>query len=218
MMWPTLIVDNFFDDPDKVIQFSKQLNYKRSEGHHWPGSRSPQLDKVDKEFFKWSTKKIMTLLFPMNIEQIKWSAIQHFQKIPYKTYGESGWVHRDNTTEFTAIIYLSHHPKSGTSLYTPKKFAVHTFHNDKKATAFKDLGNYSSGEQWRKKANAHFEKTVDLYSNFNRLVLFDGHQWHAAENYGTKKEDRLTLITFFATIVGEGGALIRYPIPMMRRQ
>ena len=52
-MWPTLIVDNFFDDPDKVINFSKQLNYKRSEDHHWPGTRSPQLDKVDKPFFDW---------------------------------------------------------------------------------------------------------------------------------------------------------------------
>ena len=69
-----------------------------------------------------------------------------------------------------------------------------------------------------KKANAHFEKIVDLHSSFNRLVLFDGHQWHGAENYGTKKEDRLTLITFFSTIVGEGGVPIRYPIPMMRRQ
>ena len=185
-MWPTLIVDNFFDDPDKIINFSKQLNYKRSEDHHWPGTRSPQLDKVDKPFFDWSTKKIMMLLFPMNIEQIKWSAIQHFQKIPYKTYGKSGWIHRDYT--------------------------------DKKRKFFKDLKAPSSQEQWRKKANNAFEKSVDLHSNFNRLVLFDGHQWHGAENYGTEKEDRLTLITFFITVVGEGGVPIHYPVPMMRRQ
>ena len=218
MMWPTLIVDNFFDDPKKVINFSKQLTYERDKEHRWPGTRTKPLHEINKEFFRWSTKKIMTLLFPMNIKEIKWNAIQHFQKIPYKTYGESGWVHRDNTTEFTAIIYLSHHPKSGTSLYTPKKFAVDTFHDDKKAKSFKDRGNYSSGEQWRKKANAHFEKTIDLHSNFNRLVLFDGHQWHGAENYGTKKEDRLTLITFFVTVAAEDGIPIRYPIPMMRRQ
>ena len=62
---------------------------------------------------------------------------------------------------------------------------------------FKDLKNSSSQEQWRKKANDSFDKVVDLQSNFNRLVLFDGHQWHGAENFGTEKEDRLTLITFF---------------------
>ena len=218
MMWPTLIVDNFFDDPDKIINFSKQLNYKRSEDHHWPGTRSPQLGKVDKPFFDWSTKKIMMLLFPMNIEQIKWNAIQHFQKIPYKTYGKSGWIHRDYTSEFTVVIYLSHHPKSGTSLYKSQHFASQALYTDKKRKFFKDLKASSSQEQWRKKANASFEKVVDLHSNFNRLVLFDGHQWHGAENYGTQKEDRLTLITFFITVVGEGGVPIRYPIPMMRRQ
>jgi len=58
---------------------------------------------------------------------------------------------------------------------------------------------------------------VYLRSNFNRLVLFDGHQWHGAENFGTEKEDRLTLITFFREL-GEAGAPLRYPIPMMRRQ
>jgi len=218
MMWPTLIVDNFFDDPDKIINFSKQLNYKKDEEHHWPGTRSLPLDQVDKIFFDWSTRKIMMLLFPMHVEQLKWKAIQHFQKIPYKTYGKGGWIHRDDTNEFTVIIYLSHHPESGTSLYTPKKFAVNPFYTDKKTASFKDLKGSSSHEQWRKKANDSFEKIVDLHSNFNRLVLFDGHQWHAAENYGTKKEDRLTLITFFETIAGEGGAPLRYPIPMMRRQ
>ena len=86
MMWPTLIVDNFFDDPQKVINFSKRLKYERASGHEWPGTRTDHLGKIDKEFFLWSTTKIMMLLFPMNIEQIKWNAIQHFQKIPYNLY------------------------------------------------------------------------------------------------------------------------------------
>ena len=217
MIWPTLIVDNFFDDPHKVINFSKQLKYERAPGHEWPGTRTDHLGKVGKEFFLWSTRKIMMLLFPMNIEQINWKAVQHFQKIPYKTFGKSGWVHLDDKDEFTVIIYLSNHPKSGTGLYKAKQFTSRPLYGDKKTKFFKDLKNYSSTETWRKKANAHFEKVVDLRSNFNRLVLFDGHQWHGAENYGTEKEDRLTLITFFKDVRGTG-VPIRYPIPMMRRQ
>ena len=68
MMWPTLIVDNFFDDPKKVINFSKQLTYERDKEHRWPGTRTKPLHEINKEFFRWSTKKIMTLLFPMNIK------------------------------------------------------------------------------------------------------------------------------------------------------
>jgi len=218
MMWPTLIVDNFFDDPDKIINFSKPLTYKPAENHRWPGTRSPQLDQVDKEFFNWSTKKIMMLLFPMNIGNIKWKALQHFQKIPYKTYGKKGWIHKDDVGEFTAIIYLSHHPKSGTSLYKPKYFSSHPLYVDKKIEFYKNPENSRTGEHWRKKSSSHFEKVVDLHSNFNRLILFDGHQWHGAENHGTEKEDRLTLITFFMDVANEGGDPLRYPVPMMRRQ
>jgi len=218
MLWPTLIVDNFFDDPQMVINFSKDLTYERAQGHEWPGVRTPSLHTVDEEFFYWSTKKIMMLLFPMNIEQIKWKAIQFFQKIPSNTYGKKGWVHRDETSEFTVIIYLSHHPKSGTALYKPKQFLTNPPYTDKKLQFYKDLKDPSWEEEWRKKSSAHFNKVVDLHSNFNRLVLFDGYQWHGAENFGTEKEDRLTLITFFRGITGEKEASIRYPISMMRRQ
>ena len=216
MIWPTLIVDNFFDDPYKIVNFSKQLKYDRTETSLWPGTRTAQLGEVEKEFFTWSTNKIMMLLFPMNIEQVKWKADQYFQKIPYKTYGKSGWIHRDNTREFTSIIYLSNHPKSGTGLYKAKHFTSAPFHSDKKEKFFKDL-KVSEAETWRKKSNAKFEKVIDLRSNFNRLVLFDGYQWHGAENYGTEKEDRLTLITFFGEVGGRE-VTPRYPIPMMRRQ
>ena len=35
----------------------------------------------------------------------------------------------------------------------------------------------------------------------NRLVLFDSSQFHAVNNYGKENKDRLTLITFFKSIV-----------------
>ena len=103
MMWPTLIVDNFFNDPHKVITFSKQFKYKRDSDSAWPGTRTALVNELDQEFFSWSTTKIMSLLFPMNIEQIKWRARQNFQKIPYKTYGKKGWVHRDEDSECRSI-------------------------------------------------------------------------------------------------------------------
>ena len=218
MMWPTLIVDNFFDDPQKIINFSKQFKYERDLENQWPGTRTLPMNELNKDFFTWSTRKIMNLFFPMNLEQIKWRANQQFHKIPYKTYGKKGWIHRDEDSEFTAIIYLSHHTDSGTALYKPKLVVPKDFYNDKKMKFYKDLQDYSDSEKWRKKLNAHFEKVVDLHSSFNRLVLFDGHQWHGAENFGTEKEDRLTLITFFTGIMGKEGFSLRYPIPMMRRQ
>ena len=67
MMWPTLIVDNFFDDPEKVINFFlNNLAIKRDpQTPLAQETRTASLDKINKEFFDWSTKKIMMLLFPM---------------------------------------------------------------------------------------------------------------------------------------------------------
>ena len=216
MMWPTLIVDNFFDDPQRIINLSKQFKYKPALGGEWPGTRTGPIGQLDKEFFDWCTRKILMLLFPMNIEHIKWKADQHFHRIPYKTYGKQGWIHRDQYSEFTVIIYLSNHAKSGTGLYKAKHFVAEPLHMDKKTKFWKDQ-KHALSEKWRKKVSGHFEKVVDLRSNFNRLVLFVGLHWHGAENYGTEKEDRLTLITFFKDVRGTG-VPIRYPIPMMRRQ
>ena len=40
MGFPSLIVDNFFDYPDKVIDFANTLEYNKSVDGRWPGKRS----------------------------------------------------------------------------------------------------------------------------------------------------------------------------------
>ena len=50
MNWPISCVDNFFDDPYKVVEFSKKINYSKSEDGRWPGTRSPEIHKVDMNF------------------------------------------------------------------------------------------------------------------------------------------------------------------------
>ena len=69
-------------------------------------------------------------------------------------------------------------------------------------------------EQHRDKNNSKFRKTVELFSNFNRLVLFDSYRWHASKNPKNTTKERLTLITFFKHIRGKD---IAYPITQMRR-
>ncbi len=94
MQWPTLIVDNFFTDPHAIVNLSKTFEYTKSEDNIWPGTRSPYVHKVNKDFFLWSTRKIMALLYPMQITTsynepaVTWEAAQFFQRVPYNTYGE----------------------------------------------------------------------------------------------------------------------------------
>lgn len=220
MQWPTLIVDNFFTDPHAIVRLSKTLKYTKSGDNIWPGTRSPYVHKVNKDFFLWSTRKIMALLYPMQITTsydepaVTWEAAQFFQRVPYNTYGEQGWIHGDRMFEFTAIIYLTNDPDSGTCLYEGKNFNSEVEHDEERQNFFKDLKDLERMEKYREKANSKFTKKAELFGNFNRLVLFDGHNWHGSKNVGSSKDDRLTLITFFRDIKCKR---IRYPIPSMRR-
>jgi len=215
MMWPTMIVDDFFTDPERIVKFSKTLPYNKTDGLY-PGQRSEKLHLVDKAFFDWSTAKIIALLYPMqsNTKILNWKAIQMFQRVPPKVYGDAGWVHHDHFSEITSVIYLSHNKNSGTSLHKSKHFAVGPDYNEEKEDFYKTLKNKEQAELFRKKSNDKFEKTVDMQSKFNRLVMFDSHHWHQTTDHMTDDTERLTLITFFMEITGEG---IRYPIPTMRR-
>ena len=213
MMWPTVVVDDFFEDPKKIIKFSKTLKFKKAPDNTWPGLRSAPTHEIDNNFFLFTTKKILSVLYPMNVDHLRWRASQSFQRSNQK-YGEGGWVHSDTDAELTAIIYLSDHENSGTALYRNPKLILSPLHTKEKNKFYKNLKNKKRAEQKRKEANSKYTKVLDMSSTFNRLVMFDAHHWHQATGFGNTTEDRLTLITFFREITGDD---IRYPLPTMRR-
>jgi hypothetical protein len=214
MQWPTLIVDDFFTDPYAIVKLSTTFKYARATDGRWPGTRSPPMHEVDDDFFLWSTRKIMAVLYPMNINGVRWLASQHFQRVPHKIYGDEGWVHADSDYEITTIVYLSHHSQSGTCLYEGTHFNIQPEHKEEKERFNLDLKDRKRMEKYKDKNNSKFRKKFELFSNFNRLVLFDGSNWHASKNSGADMSDRLTLITHFKDITCKD---IRYPITQMRR-
>ena len=220
MQWPTLIVDDFFTDPHAIAKLSKKFKYQK--GKDIPGTRTRPLHEVDNAFFQWSTRKMLALLYPSQVADashdfnVQWQASQYFQRVPFNTYGEEGWIHSDRGDEFTVIIYLSEHPNSGTCLYEGKYFDANPNpeYEEEKRRFYKELKDLNRMEKYRNKNNSQFRKKVELFSTFNRLILYDGAHWHASRNDATDKKDRLTLITFFNDVTCKN---IRYPITQMRR-
>jgi len=214
MIWPTGCVDNFFEEPNKILEFSNTLNYKKDIYGKWPGERTENTFDINKEFFIWTTKKIMTLFYPMNLDNFEWSASQYFQKIDGNVYKNNGWIHFDKEAEFTAIIYLSKHKNCGTNIYSPKSFNSEPIHVAEKEKNYKNIN--IKNNKYLIENNERYEKNISFSSKFNRLIFFDGCQPHAAEKFSEENinEDRLTLITFFHYITGRA---VKYPISQMRR-
>jgi len=218
MIWPTIIVDNFFDEPEKIVEYSKTLKFKPDSEGKWPGVRSESMAIVDDKFFNYVNYRIVRLIYPMNHKKMDWKCTQFFQKVDGNIFKNEGWVHSDAPVEFTAIIYLSKHKNCGTSLYDKKEFFNESINNEnceKRDEAYKSL-NFKNELKHLKQNNSLFEKNLTVDSKFNRLVLFDSNQHHAGDKYkdSENSEDRLTLITFFYELSTE---YIKYPLTEMRR-
>ena len=56
-MYPNLIVDNFFEDPDSIVDLSKNLQYSSSDDGRWPGLRSNYLHKIYPRLFDFISTK-----------------------------------------------------------------------------------------------------------------------------------------------------------------
>jgi hypothetical protein len=199
-MWPTICVDDFFNDPDKVVEISKDLKFESRQ--FYPGTRSVGLHQVDANLFNWLSNKIIALLYPNDWENISWFNSAFFQKVPSGLKND-GWVHQDSSVEFTAIIYLSKNLDIGTSIYNRKNFY-------KESKAYGDKGNI-------KFHNCNFKETINIKGIYNRLVLFDGASHHAAHINNTG-EDRLTLICFFEKLtLNSSNKQLKYMIPTSRK-
>jgi hypothetical protein len=195
-MIPTLIVDNFFKDPKKILDLSNKCSFLKDTEGRWPGKRTNLLHEVNNNFFQLFHKKIFSLLYPNFYEKLTWSAGTYFHKINGKEHDHEGWVHNDSS-EFTAIVYLSDHEDCGTSLWEPKDFH-RNLNEDKKNLMYQNKISNFEGMAYLKENNNQFKKILTVQSKFNRLLVFDSKAYHSAEKFTDPncEQDRLTLITF----------------------
>ena len=200
MLWPTLCIDNFFHNPNAVINFSKTLKFKKGDGR-WPGKRTDPLHLVDNDFFQDTTAKIIASLYPNEIykSSLQWKATQYFQKIKTNEHLEPGYVHQDSSSEITSIVYLSDEEDAGTAIFKKIK---EPFPNHKDVKVKSYLNNEKSKDFFKsvKENRECFQQTFEFTSLKNRMVLFDAFHFHAVNNFGKKQKERLTLITFFESI------------------
>ena len=221
--WPVTL-DNFFDNPDEIREFGlRMLEVEKhpAEDGKWPGHRTVKLREVDEGLEQRITGKILSCYFNLNFEQIFWNMCDmKFQLIASLDKDKNntknkGWIHRDASNPLrprvphfeipamlAGLIYLTPdiEPDTGTSLFVAKK--------DKPLDDFEDttearmplykgdpVNDEEIKEQWEKHRSCFIEK-IRFENIYNHLIMYDTKEFHAANNYYTPKNNRLTL-TFF---------------------
>ena len=215
MTYPITIVDNFFEDPDGIVEMANELRYYTPNTGNWPGQRTKNLHVEESRFFKYFGNKLHLLFYETVPEY--WNLQCHFQMIhPFcddkNSKKNRGWIHRDIDTWFGGIVYLKKDPEpnTGTSVYKVKKGFSHQYAEEiEQKEALYRSENVDDAE-YNKAYDAmrdQFEETVTVTNVYNRFVMFNGNTHHGVQTFGTTP--RLTLNFFGMAQTGKLPPLLR---------
>ena len=207
-------VDNFFDNPDRIVKYAKSLPKKPHSDGDWPGKRTEELWKIDKELNDTMVLKILSCFYDFSYQNVSWKTCDmYFQEIPTLSKNKDdvrnrGWIHCDSADdlEIAGLIYLTPDidPDTGTSLFTLKlqnneEYKVHQ-------TQYVKHLMYKENETidqtyYAKKAKEHeefFIETTRFANIYNRMITYDTNEFHRANSYYNDdgKDARLTLVFF----------------------
>jgi len=224
----TQAVDDFFENPNEVVEFANTLDFKIGPHGFWPGKRTLGLHMINHNFFNSVLQKIFTLFFDYKHTNINWDNVEmYFQKTyPYdpknkKSLLNSGLIHQDGNFPLVGLVYLTKNADldSGTSIFLPKKLEK----NYEKKTSIlssrkeklykkplekmtkKDLADY---EVLVNDVNSNFNETTRFNNVYNRLITYNGNEYHKCNSFFTGEKERLTLVFF----VGQIQSSSFYPI------
>jgi hypothetical protein len=198
---PVTVLDNFFDDPDKIRRWALEQEYFSDPEGNWPGVRSKYISDLNKPFFHMVCHKFFSQFFDLKRDcDTTWEVTMHFQIIQ-GSY-DSGWIHSDaKEAQITGIVYLS--PNSnlngGTSIYRERNNLIQSvYDNDEyKRNAYLNKMSIEEIKKYKEEHNAQYEETIRISNVYNRLISFDSHLHHAAQDFfGEDEDSRLTLVFF----------------------
>jgi hypothetical protein len=186
----TIIVDDFYKNPDEVRAFA--LAQEFSQHGNYPGQRT-------RPFLAENVKKsISDIIRPYAGEITSWGddSTGSFQ---YTTARDRSWIHSDDTTDWAAVLYLTPNApiSAGTGIFKHKETGVNRWrsseHTDDENSQAPGVLHSQDFTKW---------EMVDRLGNvYNRMVIYKGDLFHVSLDYfGSDLQDgRLFQVFFFNT-------------------
>lgn len=205
--YSTVIVDDFYDDPDEIREYALGLEYFTSPTGAWPGKRTKpiyEIDSIKEQFFN---NRFMSLWYDFENCDAQWVIMSQFHLVDPAHDNKddilnAGWIHLDTQPIAAAVLYLTPNadPSSGTSLYIPKEgIDVNVDVNERRE--FYKTGIVSDNyRQTLDEHNSNFIETVSVKNIYNRIVGYDANVFHAAKHHHAGNEPRLTQVFFLMDI------------------
>lgn len=172
----SIIVEDFYIDPDAVRKFALAQNFDVLG--NYPGARTAT-------FFNDSVKEVIQrIVEPQSGRVTNWLDENYSGSFQLCYEDHRTWIHADSNNTWAGVCYLTPNAPltSGTALYRHKES------QDREKLDVEHDGN--NMDDWEE---------VDRFGNiYNRLVLYRGNLFHASIDYfGTTPEDGRLFQTFF---------------------
>ncbi len=195
-LFPTLVVDDFLDDPDYVLCLATNAEYNDPGYTNYPGVASKnKIYELDQELFNTILQKIFGYYWDLN-NPVNFNVEMDFQKI--ESSGQ-GIIHLDTTYGAlgAGVIYLNQNAEkdTGTSFYELLDPSYRIEEQFLDPVARYHAGEHVDGiDKICEKHYNMFEETMRVQNKYNRLVSYASDVWHTATSYGN--QTRYTLRFF----------------------
>lgn len=169
----SVVVDDFFEDPYKVVNYAKELPYaRRDEDQIWEGLRTPNLLDIDEPFYMEMSTKLIYQYYDRT-KTYKVDGHLNFHRLCDDDLNDPQWlynkIHRDDY-EMISIVYL-----------TPN-------------------APMTSGTQMYRETPEGPVPDIIFHNKFNRLIQFPAYELHSAMDLSGGDEERLTMLFFLKHI------------------
>ena len=186
----SIIVDDFYSNPDEVREFALSLDF--NVDGNYPGHRTEsRLNDGTKE-------RIQNIVRPYAGEILNWGST-YSGSFQYTTALDRSWIHSDSASNWAGVLYLTPNApiSAGTGLFKHKETGLrgwnrfeHTEEETQNAPHIREGHDYTKWDM------------VDRIGNiYNRLILYRSDNYHVSLDYfGKDKFDgRLFQVFFFTT-------------------
>ena len=205
-LFPTLVIDDFLDDPDYLSDLARSVEYKDPSYTNHPGVASKNaINEIEPELFGTIHRKLLSVCWDLT-KPVSYNTVMDFMKIEYKHDGvlNNGIVHVDSESGSTCagVIYLNKdlHKDAGTSFYRRLDDTYTLDRHDRKefldSVARHHAGENVEGiEKIMQDHRDKFEETMRVQNQYNRLLTYGSDVYHAHTSCG-RGQTRYTLRFF----------------------
>jgi hypothetical protein len=206
---PVLIIDNFFDKPELLIDYCCQFGNFTTADAMYPGVRKQAPDFYMQALFEY-LRPLLLKEFNLQDEQVKSietrysmvitppSQLKPLQSIPH--------IDSFNMNELASVYFLCGKEKGGTSLYRHKNTGFEYINAQRdqefRASMNESTKNRSMPKEYMNGNNELFEQIASYQANFNRFIMYRCTSLHSGNiakdfEFNTDpRNGRLTMNTF----------------------